>query len=70
MKTREIVGLLIAIAGLIILLIGSIFGLIGFVYSLIYGVPAIIIGILIALNKKEDKIEQVNYKGVRKNVRK
>lgn len=70
MKTREIIGWILAVLGLFILLVGSIFGFIGFVYSLIYGVPAIIIGVLIALNRKEDKIEQVNYKGVRKNVRK
>lgn len=31
-------------------------------FLLIYGVPIFVIGIIILVNKKEDKIEKVNYK--------
>lgn len=70
MKTRGIIGLIISIIGLVILLVGSIFGSGGFFVSLIYGVPLVIIGVVIAFNRNEDKIEQINYKGVNKNGRK
>jgi len=58
------------ITGVIMIIVG--FGLIitnfllkknvGFVI-LIYGIPILIIGIVILLNKKEDKIEQIKSKG-------
>jgi uncharacterized membrane protein len=56
--------------GLLILLIASFFGIGSFLVSLIYGLPLLIIGIIVFFNSKEDKIEEINYKGVKKNVRK
>ena len=32
-------------------------------FLLIYAIPLIIIGLFILLNKKEDQIEQINYRG-------
>ena len=31
-------------------------------FLLIYAIPLIVIGLFILLNKKEDKIEQINYR--------
>jgi len=69
MERREFLGGVISIVGLLILLVGSFFKIAFFVF-LIYGLPIFIIGLVIILNKNEDKIEQINYKGVKKDVKK
>ena len=62
MKTRQIIGLIIALAGLFLLIIGGFIGGAGtLVFLLIYGIPLIILGLVIFFNKHEDKIEQINY---------
>jgi len=63
-------GLILIGLGLLILLIGSFFRAGGFLVSLIYGLPFLVIGIIVLLNKKEDKIEEIQYKEVKNNVRK
>ena len=53
--SRTITGIIIIIAGLV--LVGVSFFTSFFI--LIYGLPVLIIGIIILLNKKEDKIEEI-----------
>lgn len=61
MKTRQIIGLIIALIGIILLIIGIFVGAGAVVFLLIYGIPLIIIGLVIFFNKHEDKIDQINY---------
>ena len=65
MKGRQLAGGIISFLGLIILLVCSFFGMEAFLVSLIYGAPLIIIGIIILFNKKEDKIEEINYSKIK-----
>lgn len=66
MKTRQIIGLIIAFIGLILLIIGGTIDGEPFFVFFIYGIPLIIIGLVIFFNKHEDKIEQVNYSKIKK----
>jgi len=63
MISRSAGGYSITFFGIFLILISIWFGLVW----LIYGVSLLIIGILILLNKNEDKIEKINYKEVKKN---
>ena len=57
MNGREIYGVFITAFGAILIIISLYTSL----FILIYGIPIFIIGLLISINKKEDKIEEVNY---------
>ena len=52
-------------SGVVVFLLGVIFIITSIFVSmflLIYGIPLLIIGIIILLNKKEDKIEEIKFK--------
>jgi len=66
MKNRIIWGLVISFVGLILVFIPGFFPHKEILITLVYGIPLFIIGFIIILNKKEDKIEQINYKGGKK----
>ncbi|MBT4375948.1 hypothetical protein HOD29_01085 [archaeon] len=68
MKARSIWGLVVALFGLV-LCVPSFIWEISHV-TLYYGIPFFIVGLIISFNKREDKIEEINYRGVKKNVRK
>ena len=61
MENRVLSGLIFLFLGLFLLLLSSFFGLEALLVSLIYSLPLVLIGIFIIFNKKEDKIEQINY---------
>ena len=67
--SRTITGMAFIFGGFIISSIaffassGKFFGV------LIYGIPLIIIGFFILFNKKEDKIEQINYSKIKRRRR-
>ena len=61
MKKRFVWGLLIFVIGTILLLV-SYFQK----WTLIYGIPLFILGLIIVLNRNEDKIEKINYLGGKK----
>lgn len=60
--SRTITGTVMIVLGL--LLIGISF-FVQFV-TLVYGIPLLILGIIIFLNEKEDKIEQIKFQGGKK----
>ncbi|MFA5953357.1 MAG: hypothetical protein WC812_02070 [Candidatus Pacearchaeota archaeon] len=62
METRITWGLTFAIIGLILTFIPGFFENKNILFIWIYSLPIFIIGIIILFNKKEDKIEQINYK--------
>lgn len=66
MDRRVISGGLISLLGLILIWIPEITRIKEALFIWIYGIPIFIIGIIILFNKKEDKIEQINYKGGKK----
>jgi len=64
MDKIKISGILVMLLGLI-LVVASLFTTL---FLLIYGIPIFLIGLFIFFNRKEDKIEEVNYKkGGKKN---
>ena len=62
MDKRVFGGLLVMIFGLVLVVVSF------FVeyWILIYGIPLTIIGAIIMINRNEDKIEKINYKGGKK----
>ena len=62
MENRIIWGFIISVIGLILIFIPTLFPHKEILITWIYGIPLFIIGFIIILNKKEDKIEQINYK--------
>jgi len=63
MKNRLVWGLVISIIGVILIFIPVFIMKKTALITWTYGIPIFIIGVLILLNKKEDKIEEINYKG-------
>ena len=65
--SRLITGIIMTAGGFVLLVVSLTNGFkeVGFV-ALIYGVPILFIGIIILLNKKEDKIEQIKSQGGKK----
>lgn len=67
MDSRSITGLIVVIVGFILFLVGALFireGVLFFgFYSII--IIIIIIGVVIILNKSEDKIENINYSKIK-----
>lgn len=61
--SQLIVGLIMVIGGFILVLISFLPKENSVKFLLIYAIPLIIIGLFILLNKKEDQIEQINYRG-------
>jgi len=62
MNSRILWGIIISLFGFILIAVGLIVGLIfnrEILFLLYYGIAILIIGIVIFLNKKEDKIEQI-----------
>ena len=61
-------GIARLISGIVIVVFGSILNLIGLIFfpeffvALIYGIPIFVIGLIILLNKNEDKIEEIKKK--------
>ncbi|HIH52383.1 MAG TPA: hypothetical protein HA284_02505 [Nanoarchaeota archaeon] len=52
-------------SGVVVLLLGVLLVITSIFVSmflLIYGIPLLVIGIIILLNKKEDKIEEIKFK--------
>ena len=66
MKNRSIGGLLLILVGLILILIPLVFWMEAWLVFLIYGVPILIIGIVIFFNRREDKIEEIEYSKIGK----
>lgn len=61
MKKRSVAGLVIGILGFIMIIASLIIGSFA-IFSLgVYGVIFLILGLIVYLNKKEDKIEEINY---------
>jgi hypothetical protein len=63
MENRVILGFIISVIGLILIFIPSFIVEKSTIIIWVYGIPTFIIGLIIILNKKEDKIEEINYKG-------
>jgi len=61
--SQLIVGLIMVIGGFILILMSFLLKENNVKFLIIYAIPLIIIGLFILLNKKEDKIEQINYGG-------
>lgn len=61
--SQLIVGLIMVIGGFILILMSFLLKENNVKFLIIYTIPLIIIGLFILLNKKEDKIEQINYGG-------
>ena len=61
MKNRFIWGGIVFVIGLILLLVSFFV-----VWVLMYAIPLLILGLIIMLNKNEDKIEKINYAGGKK----
>jgi len=52
-------------SGVVVLLLGVLLVITSIfvpMFLLIYGIPLLVIGIIILLNKKEDKIEEIKFK--------
>jgi membrane protein DedA with SNARE-associated domain len=61
METRIAWGLIFAIIGVILTFIPGFFENKNLLFIWVYSLPIFVIGIIILFNKKEDKIEQINY---------
>lgn len=70
MDKRSSIGLSLMIIGVIILVVGAFFGSIGIFSIGIYALIFIIVGLIIMLNKSEDKIEEINYSKVKGGLKK
>ena len=66
MKRRILIGSIFSIGGFVLTLIPLFISNKQSYLSWIYGIPLLIIGLIILFNKKEDKIEEINYKGGKK----
>ncbi len=60
--SRTLSGGIMALIGVVLVAVSP---FVGFV-SLIYGIPLFIIGLFILFNTKEDKIEQIKFRGGKK----
>jgi len=63
MNNRILWGVIISIIGLVLVFIPAFINDKSGLTLWIYGIPLFAIGIIIILNKKEDKIEEINYNG-------
>jgi len=65
-KSRLIGGIIFMGLGVLIMGLASLGSLDMMIGSFFYSVPLVIIGIIILLNKGEDKIEQINYSKIKR----
>jgi membrane-bound ClpP family serine protease len=70
MEGRGITGLVIMLIGIILFLVSVFIGNIGILSFGIWGVIFIVVGLIILLNKKEDKIEKINYSKMKGGLKK
>jgi hypothetical protein len=70
MEKRSVGGFVIFIIGIVLALIGIVVP-IGFKFSFfIYGIPLIAVGLFIYFNRREDRIEPVNYSKMKGGLKK
>jgi hypothetical protein len=70
MDKRSSIGLGIMIVGFVLLIIGASFGFMGLLAVSIYALIFIVVGLVIMLNKSEDKIEEINYSKMKGGLKK
>jgi membrane-bound ClpP family serine protease len=59
--SRTITGIAMIVLGLVLTILGFFIGV-----TLIYGIPLLVLGFFIFFNKKEDEIEQIKSRRVKK----
>jgi membrane-bound ClpP family serine protease len=70
MDGRSITGLVIMLIGIVLFLFSIFIGNVGILSFGIWGFILTIIGLVIMLNKKEDKIEEINYSKLKGGLKK
>jgi lipoprotein signal peptidase len=65
MDGRSLSGLIVFLFGFILLGVGALFGGEGILFIGFYSLVIIVIGLVIIFNKKEDKIEEINYSKIK-----
>lgn len=70
MDKRSSIGLGLMIIGFVLLIVGAFFGSIGVFTVGIYALIFIIVGLIIMLNKSEDKIEKIDYSKIKGGLKK